>query len=108
MSEQVQRVVHLHRALHKGNWVRFFRLVAQLPYLPACLCHAFFGDVRNNAMASIIASGAAPAILLIVSNNSFGRLLLDLHNIVHRAHAPARASGVGCWLPSHACMGLVL
>ncbi|KAK9796708.1 hypothetical protein WJX73_007053 [Symbiochloris irregularis] len=62
-SGQVQRVVALHRALHSGNWLRFFTLVAALPYLPACLCHAFFIPMQQHALSALIASGSKAAEL---------------------------------------------
>ena len=55
-SEQVQRIVALHRALHSGDWRHFFLVVATLPYLPSCLCHAFFDEVRKHAINSIVAA----------------------------------------------------
>lgn len=53
----VQQVIALHRALHSGSHVQFFKLVAQLPYLPACLCHAYFQDLRKLSVSTLHAAG---------------------------------------------------
>lgn len=37
----------LQRAFAANNFVRFFALVRQAPYLLACLSHIYFGQVRS-------------------------------------------------------------
>ena len=75
VSERIGRVVALHRALHSGAWVRFFRLAAALPYLPACLCHAFFGPARAQALHTLLASGAHFSAMPLHPHFTFPQLL---------------------------------
>ena len=44
-SSPIQWVLKLQRAFASGNFVRFFKLLRQAPYLLACLSHIFFGQV---------------------------------------------------------------
>lgn len=50
-SPATQWVLNLQRAYAAGNFVRFFGLVRQAPYLLACLSHIYFGQVRCAAVA---------------------------------------------------------
>ena len=45
-SSPIQWVLKLQRALAASNFVRYFALVRQAPYLLACLSHIYFGPVR--------------------------------------------------------------
>jgi hypothetical protein len=63
----VQWVLQLRAAYVTGNFVRFFILVQEAPYLPACLAHAYFSAVRARALRTLsetLSPGAArPAIV---------------------------------------------
>jgi hypothetical protein len=47
-SLPIQWVLKLQRAFNAGNFVRFFGLVRQAPYLLACLSHIYFGLVGGS------------------------------------------------------------
>lgn len=49
-SAPIQWVLKLQRAFHANNFVRFFALVRQAPYLLACLSHIYFGQIRGRAL----------------------------------------------------------
>ncbi|KAL4433632.1 hypothetical protein ABPG75_000073 [Micractinium tetrahymenae] len=52
-SSPIQWVLKLQRAFAANNFVRFFTLVRQAPYLLACLSHVYFGQVRGRALRAL-------------------------------------------------------
>ncbi|KAI7840763.1 hypothetical protein COHA_005577 [Chlorella ohadii] len=52
-SPAIQWVLKLQRAFASNNFVRFFALVRQAPYLLACLSHIYFGQVRGRALRTL-------------------------------------------------------
>lgn len=59
-SPEVQRAVAAFGALNSNNYVRFFRLAAQAPYLAACLLHRYFGQVRLRAFQTFLKAFCQP------------------------------------------------
>lgn len=59
-SVEVQRAVAAFGALNSNNYVRFFRLAAQAPYLAACLLHRYFGQVRLRAFQTFLKAFCQP------------------------------------------------
>jgi len=52
-SPLIQWVLRLRDAFASGNFVRFFLLVREAPYLPACLAHIYFPFVRARALQTL-------------------------------------------------------
>eukprot|EP01104_Vermistella_antarctica_P012024 TRINITY_DN3412_c2_g4_i3.p1 TRINITY_DN3412_c2_g4~~TRINITY_DN3412_c2_g4_i3.p1 ORF type:complete len:1022 (+),score=184.48 TRINITY_DN3412_c2_g4_i3:2467-5532(+) len=50
LSKPVQLVLQVYKAYKGKNYVRFFKLVGQAPYLMACLLHKHFDRVRADAL----------------------------------------------------------
>eukprot|EP00884_Botryococcus_braunii_P010413 jgi/Botrbrau1/19373/Bobra.0338s0007.1 len=46
----IKRALALHEALRSNNFVRFFRLAAEAPYLQSCLAHVHFPKARATAL----------------------------------------------------------
>ena len=61
-SSPIQWVLKLQRALAASNFVRYFALVRQAPYLLACLSHIYFGPVRA-AAAVWVCCGVCSCVL---------------------------------------------
>lgn len=63
----VQWVMRLRAAFAAGNFVRFFLLVREAPYLPACMAHIYFPGVRARALRTLSEtlspSAARPAMV---------------------------------------------
>lgn len=53
-SAQVKQAVAAFGAFNSNNYVRFFRLAAEAPYLAACLMHRYFGQVRVRALQTFL------------------------------------------------------
>lgn len=49
-SPAVRFVVQVYSALNSHNYVRFFKAVRSAPFLPACIMHRYFGQVRFRAL----------------------------------------------------------
>lgn len=52
----IVRALGLHEALRNNNWIRFFKLAAEAPYLQACLAHVHFPSARATALRLLSAS----------------------------------------------------
>ncbi|XP_037518632.1 germinal-center associated nuclear protein isoform X2 [Rhipicephalus sanguineus] len=59
-SAEVKRAVAAFAALNSNNYVRFFRVAAQAPYLAACLLHRYFGQVRLRALQTFFKAFCQP------------------------------------------------
>lgn len=59
-SPEVKRAVAAFAALNSNNYVRFFRVAAQVPYLAACLLHRYFGQVRLRALQTFFKAFCQP------------------------------------------------
>lgn len=59
-SAEVKRAVAAFAALNSNNYVRFFRVAAQAPYLAACLLHRYFGQVRVRALQTFFKAFCLP------------------------------------------------
>lgn len=59
-SAEVKRAVAAFAALNSNNYVRFFRVAAQAPYLAACLLHRYFGQVRLRAFQTFLKAFCQP------------------------------------------------
>ncbi|XP_075550896.1 germinal-center associated nuclear protein-like isoform X2 [Dermacentor variabilis] len=59
-SAEVKRAVAAFAALNSNNYVRFFRVAAQAPYLAACLLHRYFGQVRLRALQTFLKAFCQP------------------------------------------------
>ncbi|KAL1419985.1 hypothetical protein MTO96_004616, partial [Rhipicephalus appendiculatus] len=59
-SAEVKRAVAAFGALNSNNYVRFFRVAAQAPYLAACLLHRYFGQVRLRALQTFFKAFCQP------------------------------------------------
>jgi hypothetical protein len=58
---EVQRVLAMQQAIESGEWVTFFRLATEAPYLQACLAHMYFPNVRARALGVLASTGARPS-----------------------------------------------
>lgn len=52
-SREVSLAVAASEALNCQNYVRFFRIVTQAPYLCSCLLHRYFAQVRTQAFQTL-------------------------------------------------------
>lgn len=74
-SPEVKRAVAAFGALNSNNYVRFFRLAAQAPYLAACLLHRYFGQVRLRAFQTFLKAFCQPNHSEDFSLDSLGQQL---------------------------------
>ena len=69
-SAHVQWVLRLRAAFFSGNFIRFFSLIVEAPYLSACLAHTYFGAIRSKGLKSLsetLSTGAARPGIVEVS-----------------------------------------
>ncbi len=58
------------RSIFSGNFIRFFSLIVEAPYLSACLAHTYFGAIRSKGLKSLsetLSTGAARPGIVEVS-----------------------------------------
>lgn len=57
----VQWVLKLRSSFYSRNYIRFFKLILDAPYLCACLAHTYFGAVRADGLRAL-AESLSPAV----------------------------------------------
>ncbi len=77
----------LQRAFASNNFVRFFALVRQAPYLLACLSHIYFGQVCampiHRWCCCLPANGCvATCFLTTCAHHASGRIVASCHHVM--------------------------
>jgi len=59
-APEVKIALQIQLAVFSKNFVSFFRLLNQVPYMTACIMHRYFFQIRTTAIRSLVKAHTTP------------------------------------------------
>ncbi len=81
-SPEVKFAINVHAALNFNNYIRFFKLVKQASFLPACIMHRYYNQVRNHGLRILFSAyspGGKKTLVCHISLYRASRTLISIN-----------------------------